>query len=62
MLEDKHQLLSSLFQSFTQKFNWGYFDLYPNEEIGKIGAGFSLAMMAKYVADWKPDFFYAENS
>lgn len=61
MLGDKHQLLSGLFQSFTQKFNWGYFDSYPNEAIGKIGAGFSLAMMAKYGADWKPDIFYAEK-
>lgn len=61
MLEDKHQLLSGLFQSFTQKFNWGYFDLYTNDEIGKIGVGFSLAMMAKYGADWKPDIFYAEE-
>lgn len=61
LIQDKHQLLSELLYSFCYQFNWPYFDRYENESIGRLGCGFSLAMVAKYGDDWHSSEFYAEK-
>ncbi len=61
IIKDKHQLLSEILQAYTYSFNWAYFDGYECEDVGRMGAGFSLAMVAKYGTDWKRDNFYADK-
>lgn len=61
IIKDKHQLLSEILQAYTYSFNWAYFDGYECEDVGRMGAGFSLAMVAKYGTDWKRDNFYANK-
>lgn len=61
ILEDPHTLFLHIFEVFTTKFNWGYFDNYENDEIGQMGFGFSLILLNKYGSKMRDSSFYAEK-
>jgi hypothetical protein len=54
-------LLQHLFQIFSVKFNWSYFDGYGQNSIGQFGIGFSLYLVSKYGNEIKTGNFYAEK-
>lgn len=60
IVADNHKLLSSIFQAFTDEFNWAYYDRYE-EEAGQLGFGFSLILLSKYGKEKRMDSFYAEK-
>ena len=41
------QLFKKFFQAYTNKFSWGYNDLYPDQPIGQFAWAFSLLMLHK---------------
>ena len=45
ILENDHELLRLIFQTFATKFNWAYFDGYGENHIGQFGYGFSLVLL-----------------
>lgn len=59
--KDDTKLFKSLFETFCQKFNWAYFDGYPEEQIGQFGFGFSLILLGKYGKVKREDTFYAQK-
>lgn len=63
LLKEKKEfeILKIIFNAFTRKFNWGYFDLYENESIGQLGFGFSLILLDKYGENFRTDDFYSEK-
>jgi hypothetical protein len=58
--DDRSQLFKLFFQTFTEKFNWGFNDLLPQQPIGQFGWAFSLIMLRKYGDKPRPVTFYAE--
>lgn len=61
-LATNHQkLFELLLVTMTHKFNWAYYDLFENENVGRFGFGFSLILLAKYGAERQSDSFYAEK-
>lgn len=61
LLEDNEALLRQLFLTFTNKFNWAYYDGYGENHIGQLGYGFSLILLSKYGQTKRLDSFYAEQ-
>jgi hypothetical protein len=61
IMADDGQLFRLLFEIFCTKFNWAYFDLYEMQQVGRLGFGFSLIMMAKYGETEQTDSFYAQK-
>lgn len=61
LLNQPAELLKNIFESYTTKFNWGYFDGYENEDIARIGFGFTLILLAKYGNRKQNTQFYAEK-
>jgi len=61
LLEDNEALLRQLFLTFTNKFNWAYYDGYGENNIGQLGYGFSLILLSKYGQTKRLDSFYAEK-
>ncbi|WP_132796079.1 hypothetical protein [Tenacibaculum skagerrakense] len=61
LLEDNEALLRQLFLTFTNKFNWAYYDGYGENHIGQLGYGFSLILLSKYGQTKRLDSFYAEK-
>lgn len=55
------QIFKQVFQAFTQKFNWGFNDGYPEEPIGKLGWAFSLMMLEKFGDHPQKADFYADK-
>ena len=60
LLSNNDELLKLIFKTFTQKFNWGYFDLYETEA-GQMGFAFSLFLVSKYGDTKRLDKFYAKK-
>ena len=60
-LEDNERLLRQIFLTFTNKFNWAYYDGYGENQIGQLGYGFSLILLSKYGQIKRLDSFYAEK-
>jgi hypothetical protein len=54
------QFIEKILQTIFYKFNWAYFDLYDNEEIGKLGNNYTLYLLNKYGDNWKKMDFYAK--
>jgi hypothetical protein len=52
-------LFLDIFQNFTQKSKWSYFDSYQNGTIGQLGFGYSLILLAKYGDEYRNPDFYA---
>ena len=59
LLGDKEALLRQLFLTFTNKFNWAYYDGYGDNQIGQMGYGFTLILLSKYGQTKRLDSFYA---
>ena len=58
---DDPKLFRQLLETFCQKLNWGYFDGYQNEQIGRFGFGFSLILLKKYGNVKREDNFYSSK-
>lgn len=61
ILEDNEKLLRQIFLTFTNKFNWAYYDGYGENQIGQLGYGFTLILLSKYGQIKRQDSFYAEK-
>lgn len=61
ILGDNEELLRRIFLTFTNKFNWAYYDGYGENQIGQLGYGFSLILLSKYGQEKRLDSFYAER-
>lgn len=61
ILDDNEELLRQIFLTFTNKFNWAYYDGYGENQIGQLGYGFSLILLSKYGQIKRLDSFYAEK-
>ncbi|MDF1550164.1 MAG: hypothetical protein P1P88_20225 [Bacteroidales bacterium] len=61
ILADNEELLRQIFLTFTNKFNWPYYDGYGENQIGQLGYGFSLILLSKYGQIKRLDSFYAEK-
>lgn len=61
ILSDNEELLRQIFLTFTNKFNWAYYDGYGENQIGQLGYGFSLILLSKYGQIKRLDSFYAEK-
>ena len=61
LLADDEALLKLLFITFGTKFNWGYFDGYEDENIGRLGFAFSLILVHKYGETKRTSAFYAKR-
>ncbi|TVP42768.1 MAG: hypothetical protein EA341_19210 [Mongoliibacter sp.] len=61
VLKDDFELFKLLFDTFRNKFNWGYFDGYDERPIGPLGFGFTLILLSKYGEKPRSDIFYAEK-
>ncbi|MDT8309459.1 MAG: hypothetical protein RQ866_07990 [Bacteroidales bacterium] len=60
-LGDNEELLRQIFLTFTNKFNWAYYDRYGENQIGQLGYGFSLILLSKYGQIKRLDSFYAKK-
>jgi hypothetical protein len=61
ILGDNEELFRQIFSTFTNKFNWAYYDGYGENQIGQLGYGFSLILLSKYGQEKRLDSFYAEK-
>jgi hypothetical protein len=61
LLSDPIALLHEIFNAFTQKFNWGYFDRYENKEIGRLAFAFTLTLLHKHGHQRLDANFYADK-
>jgi len=61
IIGDNEELLRQIFLTFTNKFNWAYYDGYGENHIGQLGYGFSLILLSKYGKEKRLDSFYAEK-
>jgi hypothetical protein len=60
-IDNDYELLKNIFLTFGVKFNWAYYDLCGENEIGQIGFAFSLILLSKYGDIEREDAFYAEK-
>lgn len=60
-IKSKPELLKTIIETFSQKFNWGFYDNYENSNVGQMGLGFSLILLSKYGKERRLDSFYAEK-
>jgi len=49
-----------LFRAFVGEYNWGYQDRYPDFRIIQQSFPFTLYLLHKYGAEWRPSAFYAD--
>lgn len=61
LLTKDDKLFELMFKTLATKFNLGYYDAYPDEEIGQTGFGFSLILLHKYGKTKHLNTFYAEK-
>ena len=61
IVKNDHLLFKHILEIFASKFNWAYFDLYENEEIGQLGFGFSFILISKYGGIKRPQNFYSKK-
>lgn len=61
VLSDDQVLFNLIFTAFTTRFNWAYFDRYGEENIGRLGFGFTLILLSKYGDKPRMSSFYAER-
>lgn len=61
MLKDEHSVLLKLLEVFMMKYNWSYFDGYSQNNIGRLGAGFTFLLLSRYGDEKRLDRFYAEK-
>lgn len=61
LLVDDESLLRKTLHTFTNKFNWAYYDGYGDNGIAQFGYGFSLILLSKYGNKERLESFYAEK-
>lgn len=61
LLNNRQQLLITIFTVYTTKFNWGFNDNYFNEFVPQFGFMYSLYLLQKYGDEPRPTKFYAEK-
>jgi len=61
LTKNRQDILLQTFSTFTQKFNWGYFDGYSSQATGPVGFAFSLFLLSKYGDTERLDNFYSEK-
>ncbi len=49
-----------LLRAYTQKFNWGYWDGYPELPFIQRAFLFTLFLLARFGSQWRPDTFYED--
>jgi len=59
--ESSYQIYRDIFLKHTQKFNWGYLDVYPESSIIQNCFGFSLFLVQKYGSKPKESGFYSNK-
>jgi len=60
-LKDENLLLKQILLTFCLELNWGYFDGFDDDQIGRFGFGFSLILIDKYGDQKKLESFYADK-
>ena len=60
-LRNTEQLFKTILTTFCFKFSWAYLGYFENEDIGQMGSGFSIILMAKYGHKKTRDTFYSEK-
>lgn len=60
-LADNQELFRIIFEIFTNKFNWAYFDNYEENHIGQMGYGFSLILLSMYGQNERKVNFYGKK-
>ncbi len=61
MLKNPSGLFRCILVSFSQRFNWSYFDAYGSGDIGQLGFAFSFVLLDRYGKQKKPFQFYADR-
>ena len=61
IIKDDFKLFSLIFQIFTTRFNWAYFDGYGENKIAQPGFGFTLILLSKYGHEKQTDRFYSDK-
>lgn len=59
--QNRLQFFKLFFQSFTEKFSWGYNDGYTEAPIGQFGWGFSLYLLHKFGSKPQNAGYYAQK-
>jgi hypothetical protein len=54
-------MLSVILSAFVSKFHWPYFDRFEDEEIGQLGAYFSMYLLSRYGNEKRKAEFYANK-
>jgi len=52
LIDNDNLLFQNIFETYTEKFNWSYFDGFSNEEIGQSGFGFTLILLEELLKDF----------
>jgi len=60
-LADNQKLFESIFKAAAIKFNWAYYDNFEEEQIGKMGFGFTFILLAKYGHQKQLNSFYSKK-
>ncbi len=53
-------LYPTLFRTYVEKFNWGYWDGYADYSFIQQSFLFTLYLLKRYGDSWRPDHFYAD--
>jgi hypothetical protein len=59
--DDANFILEEILKVLFHKFNWGYYDRYESEAIGRVNPAFSLLLLKKYGSEKRDSHFYAEK-
>tara|TARA_R110002124_G_scaffold167270_3_gene334641 strand:+ start:83 stop:913 length:831 start_codon:yes stop_codon:yes gene_type:complete len=60
-IQNNHFIFQHIFETFSRKFNWSYFDGFGDNEIGQLGFGFTIILLDKYGNEFRNPEFYAEK-
>jgi hypothetical protein len=61
LLTDTQKFFRKIWDTYTIKVNWAYFDGYTEEPVGQFGYSFSLILLQKYGQELKLDKFYGDK-
>lgn len=59
--QNRESLFRAIYLSYSEEFNWAYFDGYPNVPVGQYGVNFTIYLLLKYGKTYRKDSFYAER-
>ena len=54
-------LYPQLFKAYVEQFNWAYWDRYPELRFIQTAFLFTLYLLTRYGATWRPHEFYADS-